>query len=700
MAKSIFYIALLALASIQAALTPDEERILDLVNPIANLLFINPSIVPLIAVGISTAIDLTEFSLRTSSRLPIFDESSEVSSSMNARKLGHIIEKLDVIGDKISNQALIHDLLEELDRISSEVDFYYHVYEYKFHPKNARRNVSYCSKDAKDFIEQFYVDNDLKSRLYSMENILIGDRHSKNLLQALDLNRDYEALMCSEDDSYQVRLLQIIHTVQKIELKALELAKFRYLVTVKTSQNAEEIGNAFVEFEHYVDMYLGRSERIQPAFMKAIKNAPREFWKCDPSNLSGGEFFMKLDPIFRTYVTREKRLRKLTKDESNEYVAEDFKSFIGECDRFEVAVDVASKKKGATSEIPAYCGGIVHDCRGSSSNAYVCFESLKGKSKYASIRFEDGSHWGNKEPCKNYTEFTRQYTLRGVDDVCICTCDENPDEAAARYFSTLECVSDFHENKVITGVQLIKRGLFIHFRIEQAVLDVNANIKNETLEWKENCSNKPDVNFGEKGNFYNVTWDNRAINLDQLECPLGTVVTGVKFGNDENSLRLELRCTPFNFSSGRLNNSDHRLQSISGARPYRAIDNHLPTKSGNIRVLSEIDSSIKFTRSNNEEDIGSKVVPYIDTQKVSVKHKTPLAGISLVHRSSELSSGFLALKISTLDYSLYLDPTFGKTLKETLHKCLEAFKSVSDHRCTSTMDNTTFSNHLNGPSLD
>ncbi|KAJ8680923.1 hypothetical protein QAD02_016710 [Eretmocerus hayati] len=560
MGKSIFYIALLAVARIQAELTPDEDRILDLVNPIANLLFINPSIVPLIVVG--TAIDLMN-RFRTISRPPINDE-SEVSSSMNARKLGRILDQMDGLKTEIPNQILIHDLLEELDRISFGVDFYYHVYEYKFHPKNARRNVSYCSKDAKDFIEQFYVDNDLKSRLHSMENILIGDRHSKNLLQALDLNRDYEALMCSEDDSYQVRLLLIRHIVQKIELKALELAKFRYLVTVKTSQNTEEIGNALIELEHYFEMYSNRAARIQPALMKAIKNAPREFWKCDPSNLSGGEFFIKLDPIFRTYVTRESSLRKMTKDWDGKYVAETFKSISGDCDRFEVAKDIAPRETSTDSENLAYCEGIVRDCRDSPS-AYVCFEGLEGKNKYTSIQFRDGSYWGNGKTCENYAEFKNENELQGINDVCICTCDENQDHAAARYFSTLECVSDFHENKVITGIQLIKRGLFIHFRIEQAVLDVNANIKSGTIEWKENCSNRPNEDFEGKENFYKVTWGNRTMNLDQLECPLGAVVTGVKFGNDENSLRLELRCTPFNFSSGRLG-STHRRESVSGER--------------------------------------------------------------------------------------------------------------------------------------
>lgn len=77
---------------------------------------------------------------------------------------------------------------------------------------------------------------------------------------------------------------------------------------------------------------------------------------------------------------------------------------------------------------------------------------------------------------------------------------------------------------------------------------------------------------GVENDYYTLTWENRAIELDTIRVPEGEVVTGARFRVVDKRLRFEIRSTPFNYDTGYLSqdlavsrwngNNDHFKEQI------------------------------------------------------------------------------------------------------------------------------------------
>ncbi|KAJ8682149.1 hypothetical protein QAD02_017941 [Eretmocerus hayati] len=647
-------------------------EIYDLVDEISNMCHFIPEVGDILAQAIKKANSFVKLIMKGNL---VRNARSDPQNSITAAQLQELIEGLDQSKLTIPSENQILSSMAEIRDIVTTIRSNYNQYvsEYRNH------HLKYNSRDAMNFVESFYFNFNLKAELDKIEQILIGDIQTPNLLERLGLTREFELLLCARATSHQMNIIQINHDILEAEMKALELAKFRFLVADLTG-SFDETQDHLVEFEYFLERFVKRTSRVQSKVKKALKMAPREFWKCDPLIPTEGETYVKLDPVFRSYITQETDLdRDLgPRDNSAGGIAI---RIHGNCDRYQLAYVRNGTQYGEKSP----CRGIVRNCHDSEEGVIICFEESGLEYKYGSVSSLDGKRiWGKENAqCKYAVEIRQHFTLDGQVDVCLCTCDEKDREQAVRYFSFLECSSDYNENKVITGVRLIKRNnLFIHFEIQQALLGKNADIKNDTVEWTQDCTNGEEPDLTEEGSFYKVTWDNNAVNLDDLSCPPRTVVTGLKFGQDEGSLRLELRCTPFNFTSGQLDNSDHIIQFASGKRPNHEIDDHLPREAGNRHVLDKIGKSVSFRKSNDREDAGSSLVPWIDIQKVSMENPAPLAGISLILKSGFQSSGYIALKITSLDFSGYFQSESDEYLRQLVKVILQRAKNVTDTRST------------------
>lgn len=157
-----------------------------------------------------------------------------------------------------------------------------------------------------------------------------------------------------------------------------------------------------------------------------------------------------------------------------------------------------------------------------------------------------------------------------------------------------------------------------------------------------------------------LTYENRAINIEDLILPQGKLVTGVRFSQSSANghLALEIRATDFDYFSGRLLNISHNpwLKNERGGKTeiqiphkrnplqYIVNDLYLPVTIPNAYV--------KFGPSDLDFDIGQTTIPFIETYPVESRNPVALGGIGLTYKSNEDSAGFIALKTISYDFSI------------------------------------------------
>ena len=82
--------------------------------------------------------------------------------------------------------------------------------------------------------------------------------------------------------------------------------------------------------------------------------------------------------------------------------------------------------------------------------------------------------------------------------------------------------SDIESNKIITGVKFVKKNRIIQIEIEQSETLPEGIINDTNRTWIENSEilsiEDPDV--------YEMSYENRALDIDMLEAPPGTISFG------------------------------------------------------------------------------------------------------------------------------------------------------------------------------
>lgn len=70
--------------------------------------------------------------------------------------------------------------------------------------------------------------------------------------------------------------------------------------------------------------------------------------------------------------------------------------------------------------------------------------------------------------------------------------------------------------------------------------------------------------------------------------------------------------------------------------------------------ISQSNSFIKFTHSDIGKDAAQNTVPFLDSQEVSAEPAMPLQGVGLYFKGQSGYGGFIAPKIETLDFGIYI----------------------------------------------
>lgn len=117
---------------------------------------------------------------------------------------------------------------------------------------------------------------------------------------------------------------------------------------------------------------------------------------------------------------------------------------------------------------------------------------------------------------------------------------------------------------MVTGLRFTKVDKVIHLQISEGTLLPRGKIDTASIRWKAVTP----IDLGSsklvKGwDYHTMTYEERSIDLDDLEGPAGHLLTGVRLRKVGSHLNFEIRTTPFNFTTGKLLQPKERSAWIS-----------------------------------------------------------------------------------------------------------------------------------------
>lgn len=215
--------------------------------------------------------------------------------------------------------------------------------------------------------------------------------------------------------------------------------------------------------------------------------------------------------------------------------------------------------------------------------------------------------------------------------------------------------------RVVTGLRFVKKNRVIHIQIQEGELESRGLINASTLNWKPVSEYKLlDRGIRNGLDYHTLSWDKRAIDLDDLIAPISHVVTGVRFRVIGTHLNLEIRVTEADFTTGRLidpeetsfwKSNDNTESSSNKRTPVKLTRPDVPTLCpSSSEVTSTTNQYIEFTHSDLERDVGQTTVPFIDAQDVISRVPVALGGAGIYHKGKTLYGGFIGLKLITYDF--------------------------------------------------
>lgn len=189
---------------------------------------------------------------------------------------------------------------------------------------------------------------------------------------------------------------------------------------------------------------------------------------------------------------------------------------------------------------------------------------------------------------------------------------------------------------------------------------------NETsLNWKPISDYKLlDRGIRNGQDYHTLSWDKRAIDLDDLIAPASHVVTGVRFRVIGTHLNFEIRVTELDFATGKLIDPETTSIWMSNDNTDSSADRRTPVKlnTPDVPILSpsksvqdsKTNQYVEFTHSDIGRDVGQTTVPYLDAQDVISIPPVALSGAGIYHKGQPLYGGFVGIKLFTYDFGPHI----------------------------------------------
>ncbi|XP_058794289.1 uncharacterized protein LOC131665995 isoform X2 [Phymastichus coffea] len=468
----------------------------------------------------------------------------------------------------------------------------------------------------------------------------------------LAANQEASTQICNNQQSPQQLLYNLYSTIALTEIKGYTMMQFSWTIL-----KLYNIGNFTEEMEQLKQQYAIRTSETLRAVKTAMVFAPREIWKCDPAKHRMDVTYTELKQVFQGYLVNEVDMNPQSTCKEN-CVYYSYSKVYG-CYQNQFC---ATQKR---------CNGKLINCQYVDSDMWVCPSEKSSTRRYEYIEYENGQMYGQKGTCSRGTTKVDSWWrwLFWHCSYCMCFCDDH-NSSSDRYFNLRDVISDIDNNKVVTGVQMKKENQIIHIQIQEGTLLPRGAIDAQSVSWKKIDNYTiidPEVRAGI--DYHTIMWEKRAVDLDDLDAPQDHLLTGLRFRVIGAHLNLEIRMTPFNFTSGTLfkemsvwhsydTTDASELYDLDGetyvAKKRTEVKLNKPDVSTRSQVQSIPDSHtnqyIQFGPTDLEKDAGQSTIPFIDTQRVEPKPPVPISGAGIFHKGRGGYGGFLSLKLITYNF--------------------------------------------------
>lgn len=476
--------------------------------------------------------------------------------------------------------------------------------------------------------------------------------------QLTDAMHESRSNRCNLQQSPQQLLYNLYNSVAITELKGYAMMQFSWMLL-----RLYKKGNFTVEAELMQERYEERTAQKVAAVKDAMSIAERDMWRCDPREHREGETYVELTQLLQGQVQNEVDMNSESTCREN-------------CAYYSYAKSHGCYNSNVCAKQPR-CNGKLIDCRYIDSDMWVCQADSKSDRRYTYIEYENGRILGKRGSCeRGLTKVDSWWRwLFWHCSYCFCLCDEQGPKSD-RYFNLREVKADVANNKVVTGLRFVKENRVIHLQIQEAGLLPRGEINMTSVQWRPVDNYRisdSDVYNGK--DYHTLSWEQRAIDLDDLVAPSGSVLTGVRFRRVGTHLNLEIMVTPLNFTAGTLDNphqksiwhgNDNTDASLEAPRKRLYISNpDVPTSTNDGSIVdSRSDQFLLFTHSDIDTDAAQTTVPFLDAQPVAPDPPTLLAGAGIYHKGRSGYGGFIGPKVVTYDFNSHIQAIFPITKDE------------------------------------
>ncbi|XP_053609791.1 uncharacterized protein orion isoform X4 [Plodia interpunctella] len=529
------------------------------------------------------------------------------------------------------------NLLNRLEASHSTMKSYLHYYE------------SVDVSTIEDFA-RYCVSHDPEALIGLLERIHLLVTKKESLLGwsilglILQNIKDEHPDLCELQMSQHQLIYDMYNTISLAEIKGYAMMQFSWMLLRIYGK-----GNFTQEASLTRQRYGQRTNQTAAAARAALSLAKRDLHRCDPEVHKEGVTYEMVKRLLQGYIENEVDLNSDGTCREN-------------CAYYTVAENKGCFKDQFCSKQKA-CKGRIIDCTFVESDMWVCQpNSWYDHRRYQWIKYESGRTLGHADTCSGITTKVDSWWrwLFWHCSYCMCLCDDIGSPETNRYFSLHEATVDVDHKKVVTGIRLVKHGRVFHLQVSEGTLGERGSVTPGSWVELKSKFDPEDYEVTEGVDFHTLTYEKRAIDLDELESPSGHVMTGARFRMIGAHLHFEIRATPFNYTTGRLSperslwiSNDNTDGTFSPRKKLDLTSPDIPTRSNvPLPVDSIHDQYMEFTHSDMSKDAAQNTVPYIDIQPVQpLKGAALLSGAGIIHRGIPGSGGFLAAKVITYDFS-------------------------------------------------
>ncbi|XP_063904374.1 uncharacterized protein LOC135123541 isoform X2 [Zophobas morio] len=457
---------------------------------------------------------------------------------------------------------------------------------------------------------------------------------------------------CKEKQSLQ----QLLHNF----FNEILLMNTRSYITVNTAYIFKKLytkGDFHNEITHAFETLKLQTNNLVAVMKLHLARASSELWRCDPNKHVSDETFIELRHFLRGII-----LNKANLDPN--------KACSAECDAFTYRkLPNKCNNDNAWCNKQQPCRKIIN-CHYIDSSMEVCPSKNINREnrRYEYVEFGNGRVFGKKKNCSTRLTYLATYIYWIVYrcSYCFCICDEYDKYSTERTINLRVAMSNTAGNKVVTGLRFVKHNRIIHLQVQEGKLLPFGQIDLSTVRWVPpedySIQNK---NYHKNEDYHVFTWEERGVDLADIKAENGTVITGVQFKKVGTRIHLEVRLTPFNFTTGVLKDNqsfiihDPNIQhKHDSGKELKLITTDIPTRSPFPSTRLTTDTYVQFTNTGYDKDAGQTTVPFFDAQPVESTMPVPLSGVGLFHKGQPGYGGFITPKILTYNFWKHLKPVF------------------------------------------